>query len=76
MNTYTVQSGDTLQSIAKDVLGDESLATYLASINQVNTVSPGQVLNVGVAEVSAKYSYTPWIVGGLLLLAGVWWTTK
>ena len=81
MNTYNVQPGDTLQSIAVKFFGDESMAGYLASINSIAAVSgwaggftylitPGQELNVGVAEVEAKkINPWPWAIGAGLLTA-------
>jgi LysM repeat protein len=75
MNTYTVQPGDTLQSIAKSKLGDESMAQYLASINSipgqpgftgqwVYTIQPGQKIKIDVAGVTGKKAKAwPWIIG-------------
>lgn len=87
MNTYTVKSGDTLQSIAKNVLGDESMTQYLASINNIvgvpgvaggwiYVISPGQVLNIGVAEITAEKKKVPaaiWIGAGVTIAAVVYW---
>lgn len=70
---YVVKSGNTLSSIARDVLGDITLWPYLASINSIPspyTIYPGQVLNIGVAEVSADTDKKKnWISG--LIIGGV-----
>ena len=50
METYTVKSGDSLTKIAQNVLGDITLWTVLASLNNINsapyTIQPGQVLKM------------------------------
>lgn len=86
MSTYTVKSGDTLQSIAMDLFSDESMASYLASINNIKAVvmyciaapcpalyplKVGQVLNTGVAEVSAKKMKPLIIALELAFVAGI-----
>ena len=83
MSTYTVKVGDTLQSIARSVLGDESLTQYLASINNIPAhpggivggfiyvIHPGQVLETGVAEVTGKKWPKELIVGGSLVTIGI-----
>lgn len=62
---YTVQPGDTLQSIAGIQMGDESLWQYLASINAISApykLSPGEKIIVEVAEVEGKIN---WIYVGI-----------
>lgn len=79
MNTYIVKHGDTLQSIALKFFGDPTMAQYLASINGIAgypgvasgfyyIIHPGQVINVGVAEVEGKRIW-PWAVGAGVLAA-------
>lgn len=49
MGTYTVQSGDSLSIIARDVLGNMSLWPQLATANGLSapyTIYPGQVLQL------------------------------
>lgn len=78
MNTYTIKPGDTLQSIAFKLFGDESFAQYLASINGLSASGgsyllpfPGQTINVGVAEVQGeRISPWPWAIGASIL-AGI-----
>lgn len=80
MSTYTVKAGDTLQSIAFKVFGDESMAQYLASVNGVAgypgiaggffyAIHTGQVLQVGTAGIETTRLW-PWGVGACVL-AGV-----
>ena len=78
MKTYTVQPGDTLSKIAEEQLGEMELWPYLASINQIAspyTIYPGEVINIGVAEVEAKKKKSAWPWIGLIALAGagVYW---
>lgn len=79
MSTYTVKSGDTLQSIALKFFGDPGMAQYLASINGIAgypgvaggffyVIHPNQVINVGVAEVGGSRIW-PWALGAGLLTA-------
>lgn len=75
--TYTVKSGDTLSTVARDVLGDMNLWPYLASINKITSpyiIRPGQVLIVDVAEVNAKKWPRGLIIGGvaLAIAAGIY----
>jgi hypothetical protein len=79
MTTYTVQPGDTLESIAENIFGDRSMVQYLASINSLQStrtvtgyvylVSPGQILNTDVPEVTAKKYNWPVVIGGTLTAA-------
>jgi LysM repeat protein len=68
---YTVQPGDTLQSIAANELGDSQLWQYLASINGI--VSPymikaGDKLEIGEPTVTASPIKAAAIIVGILLL--------
>lgn len=78
--SYIVKQGDTLESIATEQLGDESLAQYLASINNIQGVpgfaggwvypiSAGQVLETGTPEVTAKKWPKGLIIAGVLAAA-------
>jgi hypothetical protein len=82
MNTYTVQPGDTLESIAEKLYGDRSMVQYLASINSLKSVpdpagndfwvygvTPGQILKTDVPEVTAKKYNWPVVIGGTLTAA-------
>jgi hypothetical protein len=85
MSTYTVKHGDTLKKIATEILGDEDLVQYLASINNIQghpgiagdwfySVYPGQVLETGVAEVTAKKWPAALIVSGVAAaIAGIYY---
>jgi hypothetical protein len=56
-STYTVKVGDSLSSIARDVLGDMGLWTYLASINKIASpfiIRPGDQLIVDLPEVTPE----------------------
>lgn len=53
MKTYTVQPGDSLSKIARDVLGDMSLWPEIARLNNIanpNLIHPGQMLNLPGAQ--------------------------
>lgn len=58
--TYIVQPGDTLESVAKQYLGDESGWQYLASINKIvfpYHISPGEALLIDPVEVDGKINW-------------------
>lgn len=47
MNTYTVKAGDTLSTIARDILGEIELWPEIALINNIgdpDSIQPGQEL--------------------------------
>ncbi|MCB0049889.1 MAG: LysM peptidoglycan-binding domain-containing protein, partial [Caldilinea sp.] len=51
--TYTVQSGDTLAIIARDIYGDFRLYEQLCAYNNIadcNVIEVGQVINLPTAE--------------------------
>jgi hypothetical protein len=76
---YTVQHGETLNSIAVKIFGDEEMVHYLASINQIPgklggglpyPVKTGQVIETGTPEVEGKINYTwLWITLILVVIA-------
>jgi LysM repeat protein len=57
MATYTVQSGDTLGTIAAKILGSSSRYKEIAAANpqltNINVIVPGQVLNLPASSSTA-----------------------
>jgi len=57
MRTYTVKSGDSLSSIARDELGNINLWPTLASLNRINApyvIQPGEILDFPDAPAAIK----------------------
>jgi len=60
--TYTVQSGDTLAIIARDIYGDFRLYEQLCAFNNIadcNVIEVGQVINLPTAEEIGAEATTP-----------------
>lgn len=60
--TYTVQSGDTLALIARDIYGDFRLYEQLCAFNNIadcNVIEVGQVINLPTAEEIGAEATTP-----------------
>lgn len=78
MNTYTIQTGDSLESIAQSIFGDVSMASFLASINSIQFVNgayqikPGMTINTSAPGVEAKKKLPwAWIVGSTVTAASI-----
>lgn len=91
MDIYTVKAGDSLSTIARDVLGDLSRWPELARLNllsQPYTIFPGQVLSMPVSPAgssSAIVAASPggltkrkryMILGGALFIGGLLWISR
>jgi hypothetical protein len=75
---YTIKEGDTLESIAKKLYGDESMSQYLASINGIPMLAdrgslyyaiwPGDQIETGVAEVVKKKYPWGWVITAIVVI--------
>lgn len=72
MSVYIVKAGDTLSTIARDVMGSIDLWQYLASINNIPSpyvIYPGQELKTDVAEITGRKWPKGLIIGGAIAAA-------
>lgn len=80
--TYTVKPGDTLSTIARDVLGNIDLWRAIAEANNIvnpNFIFPGQVLTLPEVTKPAQQQAGGGAFGWLLLLGligGTYWATR
>lgn len=57
MKTYTVKSGDSLSTIARDELGNINLWPNVAALNKINApyvIQPGEILDMPDAPAAIK----------------------